>query len=706
MNALVAYQDGATGSGIRIGIIDSGIDLQSEEFGDCSRGTGTGSCRISSISADVGGNGTIDDEGGHGTAVAFALAGRRNGAGTHGVAFDSQLVVLRADSPGSCATYDPDDEDSGCSFDDRDIAQGLDIATNAGARVVNISLGGNAPSSALIDAVTRATAAGVIIVMSAGNDGEANPDPFTAPATNAAQSHGLIIIAGSVDGNDQISGFSNRAGTGQNFYLTAVGERVRAPDQENTPFLWSGTSFSAPQISGAVALLAQAFPNMTPGEIVQLLFTTARDAGDPGIDAIYGRGVLDLTRAFQPVGQTFVAGTQAVASNRVNATLSAPMGDARQSGLGMVVLDGFDRAFAMDFANTIRRAAPGKRLTGAIAGRQRSYALGIGDIGVAVRIAPGREGVRIDRLAIGSDDAERARLLAASVTGRLGSDLQYALGASESGGALTARLAGRAEPAFLIAGDPATGSGFESDSGTAVALRHRIGSWGLSVAAEYGDVRTRALATEPDLLRRRERLAYDRMTVALDRRFGGLRIGVTGSRLHEEDSVLGARFGGALGAAGADSWFLDLAARQSLGDGFTFGASWRQGWTQARLRGGIIGSGAIRTDGFAADIGKRGVFGRGDQLGLRVSQPLRVRDGGLDLTLPAGWDYASESVNAWSHQRVNLAPEGREIDVEASYSARFFGGDWGANLFWRRDPGNIAAMPDDVGGAVRFNISF
>jgi len=88
-NALAAYDKGATGLGIKVGIVDSGIDLQSQEFGT----------RIDPASADVAGGSTIDDEGGHGTAVAFTLAGRRNDAGTHGISFDSTLVIARADTP-------------------------------------------------------------------------------------------------------------------------------------------------------------------------------------------------------------------------------------------------------------------------------------------------------------------------------------------------------------------------------------------------------------------------------------------------------------------------------------------------------------------------------------------------------------------------------------------------------------------------------
>ena len=60
-----------------------------------------------------------------------------------------------------------------------------------------------------------------------------------------------------------ISDFSNRAGTGAQYYLMALGYQDRAPDETGTQYLWSGTSFSAPTISGAVALMAQAFPNLT-----------------------------------------------------------------------------------------------------------------------------------------------------------------------------------------------------------------------------------------------------------------------------------------------------------------------------------------------------------------------------------------------------------------------------------------------------------
>ncbi len=712
MNALVAYNRGGTGSGIRVGVIDSGIDLQSAEFGDCSGGVGTGTCRISSFSQSTAGNASIDDEGGHGTAVAFTVAGRRNDSGTHGVAFDAQLIVARADSPGSCATESSSDQDAGCSFSDNAIALGLDAARAGGARVVNISLGGGTPNSRLLQAINDATFAGIVIVISAGNDGEqaqgANPDSFASGAATSAGARGLVIIAGSVNTADQISTFSNRAGSGAaaQVYLTAVGERVRAPDENNTPFLWSGTSFSAPQIAGAAALLAQAFPNLTGAQIVQLLLSTARDAGAAGTDAIYGRGVLDLTRAFQPVGTTSLAGSRAPTSDNFNAALSAPMGDARQGALGVVILDGFDRAFATDLARTIRREGPGRQLPQLMASRQRSFAVGANQVRIAVSLVPTRDSIRIERLGIGSQDAARAKMLAGSVVARLGNKAQFAIGASEGVNMLSARLAGQAEPAFLVARDPTHSSGFDVDIKGSAAVRREFGRWAFTLGQETGDVLTRRDTQFAALQRRPERFGYARTTLGVDRAFGGLRTSAMITHLIEADTLLGARFSGALGAARADSLFFDLAARYDMGDGWSLGGSMRQGWTNARVRGGIQGSGLIRTNGFAADIGKDGLLRAGDRFGMRVAQPLRVAAGGIDLRLPGGWDYYTQSVDSWNVTRLNLAPTGREVDFELAYRWPFLGGDLSSNLFLRRHPGNFAALPVDRGAAVRLNLGF
>ncbi|WP_375427943.1 S8 family serine peptidase [uncultured Sphingomonas sp.] len=694
MNALAAYTRGATGAGIGVAVIDTGVDLQSEEF--------TG--RVSAASRDVAGNADADDQSGHGTAVAFTVAGRRNGAGTHGVAYESTLIALRADRPGSCATEVVDDDETGCRFGTDAIARGVDAARLAGARVVNISLGGGDPMPPpLRDAISRATAAGLVIVIAAGNEATADPDPFSLVATDAGVARGQVIIAGSVGAGDGISDFSDRAGSGAQAFLSAVGERVRAPDEAGTPFLWSGTSFAAPQISGAAALLAQAFPNLSGARIVELLLTTARDVGAPGIDPVYGRGVLDLSRAFQPVGVVSVAGSGAAVSLGANGTLSAPMGDARASGAGAVILDGFSRAFAIDLADGLRHDAPTRALGRALGGgRVRSVGMADDTTGVAMTLAPvGPQGVLLRRTELAPGDAEAARLVAGLVTRRLGSRASFAFGFGTGGQALGARLGGSTEPAFLIAG--AGGHGFDAGPDGAAAIRHRFGSLGLTVAAESGRVSSRRDEDERGGLWRRS--GYDRVALTLDRRIGAVAATLTGSRLAERSTLLGARIGAALGSPAGTSWFADAGARVDLGEGWTLGGGYRRGWTTARLSG-LEGGGLLRSAAWSADIGATGLWLAGDGAGLRIAQPLRVATGGLDLLLPTNWSYAERRVDAWTRQSLGLAPTGRELDVEARYAFPLGAGTLEGNLFWRRDPGHISRGPDDRGMAVRYGFAF
>jgi hypothetical protein len=540
-----------------------------------------------------------------------------------------------------------------------------------------------------------------------------NPDGF-AQVANLSQARGLVIIAGSVGPNDSrtpgadtISSFSNRAGNSVAHYLSAVGEQVRAPDNNNVGFIWSGTSFASPQIAGAVALLAQAFPNLTGAQIVSILFSSARDAGAAGPDAVYGQGVLDLTKAFSPLGATSVAGTRSLVSFNVNAALSAPMGDARQGALGAVILDGYNRAFAMDLARTISRSGPERTLAGTLQSRQRSFSMGVqDDMTVALTVAPVQGGASVSHIMLSAGQAEQARAIAGIVTRRMGSDAQFAFGFAQGGAALTAQLVGRADPAFLVAQDPVRTQGFDSSIVGSSAVRQQFGTLGLTAAIENGQVLTRDGDAMPALQDRYRRFGYTRTAIALDRRFGGLNLGLTGSRLAEQDTMLGAHFGDALGATRATSWFIDAVARFEAGGGWSLGGSLRQGWTWADVRGGLSGSGLIRTNAFAADIGKDRVFGRSDSFGLRIAQPLRVARGGIDLRLPTGYDYDTLAVSDWTTQRLNLAPTGREIDIEARYALPVWGGALQSNLFWRRNPGNFAMLPNDVGAAMRYSLGF
>ena len=115
--AIVAYQAGASGRGVTVGVIDSGIDPNSHEFVG----------RIHAQSGDVtGANRPLGDDDGHGTTVSRVLAAAKDDRDVHGIAYNATILALRADQAGSCTAASTGVDEAGCSFFDSAIAAGVD----------------------------------------------------------------------------------------------------------------------------------------------------------------------------------------------------------------------------------------------------------------------------------------------------------------------------------------------------------------------------------------------------------------------------------------------------------------------------------------------------------------------------------------------------------------------------------------------------
>ena len=120
---------------------------------------------------------------------------------------------------------------------------------------------------------------------------------------SALQGKWLSVIA--VDANSRITSFSNGCGVAKDYCIAAPGYRILGPIESSSPAKWgylSGTSQAAPYVSGALALLKEAYPSMSEEEIVSLILESATDLGAKGTDNVYGRGMLNLGAAIQPVG--------------------------------------------------------------------------------------------------------------------------------------------------------------------------------------------------------------------------------------------------------------------------------------------------------------------------------------------------------------------------------------------------------------------
>jgi hypothetical protein len=683
--ALTAYNAGASGTGVTIAFLDTGINTGSAEF----------SGRISSASRDFGGNGTISDVDGHGTSVAAVAAAARNGTDIEGVAWNATVLTLRSDTAGTCSTS------SGCGFDTDTLAIALDYARSNGAKVVNMSLGGSPATPSMVAAINRATAAGLIIVIAGGNDATAQPDPLAQVAANSA-SRGLVIIAGSHDADGTLSSFSDKAGNYGAYYLTALGNGVRTFNQNGADETAGGTSYATPVIAGAVALIEQAFPNLTPAQVVALLYSSATDAGTAGVDSTYGHGLLNIAKAFAPQGTTALAGSTVLLSSADETVTSAAMGDATLTGSSFgkaVVLDQLGRAYLMNVAGALTHAAPQHLLAQGVGQDLRTTSQTAGRLSISSTLATGWSDRPEFGLALGRrgfDQGVDARPVNGSAVLQIDKNTATAVGFAQQGQILADTLApDGAAGGWLVARGAAETPGFATSAATSFAFAHSFGRTLLTVSAEHGTL-ARVSLTDPATP------AYTQMSVRARHALGRLTLGLGVASLDEQGTVLGARLAAAMGRSGAITRYVDAEARLALTTRWSLGAQWRSGWTRTAAASVLQHSG-LESRSAAADLS----YDAGDhRFGLRVAMPPRVTGGGLNLVLPTSYDYTTGAIG-YSSSLVALTPRGQERDVEATWGFRAPGGSWlDTNLYWRKQPANLAEAPDDFGTALRYSLTF
>ncbi len=248
--------DPAWGRGVLVAVLDGGASP------DATLGN-----RLKYLDIGYGVSGAAED-GRHGTAVASLVAGCAPGA--LGVAPAAEVLSIRVTDA------------SGLS-DAFSVAQGLVAAIEAGAKVVNISLGGPASSPVLAEAIEFALARDVAVVAAAGNDQAAS---LAWPAAYAG-----VVSVGAVDAAGQQAIFSN---SGDSLQLTAPGYAVQAAGLAGERIAFTGTSASAPVTAGAIAVLLSTDPTLSPIAAADLLATYANEAGPLGEDPDYGRGTINL----------------------------------------------------------------------------------------------------------------------------------------------------------------------------------------------------------------------------------------------------------------------------------------------------------------------------------------------------------------------------------------------------------------------------
>ncbi len=676
--AISAYEAGADGSGVTVAVIDSGIDIDNPEF----------SGRIHSASRDIAGTRGIDDSDGHGTSTAAVLAAARNDRDIHGLAFGATILALRTDTPGSC------EGSEGCQHDDNNLATAIDVATDHGARVINLSLGGGAVNSRFRTAIADATARGVVVVIAAGNDSLADPDAFAMVATDQSAARGLVLVAGATDAAGAMASYSNRAGIAAEHYIATLGDQVRAFDHTGAPFLFSGTSYATPGVAAAAALLFDAFPNLTPAQVVDLLLHSTDDAGATGVDAVFGRGILNLSRAFQPQGAASVAGSALALSTLGTSETGSTLGASTRLAAALTdiaIIDGYGRAFTADLSASLRPAAPRRWLENALRFDMRRFVAGDSVARIAMQLTDAIPDRPLSAHDTGAGFLSATGVVQPSARLRLG----FATGNSDG---LAGQLDLGAQDAPLLAAQRAGLSrAAVTRDARAMGIAWQQGRWTLGAIASSESI-------DHGRGRRDGRLTQVRFAAA--RHFGPLRFVGQVALADEDNGMFGGNGAGLLAVAGATHRLLGLETAVDLGAGWQLSGQWTGGWTRITPGAGLLaGIDGLTSSGWRVAADKTGLFTPGDRFTLGLAQPLRISRGMARLSVPTGYDYVTRQAVV-SQRGVALAPDGREIDLEAGYGLALPWGQLDANFVWRRDPGHIADSHDDLAAALRWSSRF
>ena len=663
--------DVAPGDGVTVGMLDTGVDTAHPHFRDKNI--------VERFLADA-----VDEDGSefsHGTAVASIIVGEdlpRFEFDAQGVAWGADLVVFAIPLGTAPELYDPVklSELPGTA---RYFEEIIDEITawrhgSLGIDFLNLSLGASGIIENYSEEVLREhfepTVAAfaqegsedkVILVWGAGNsngtkcdipisqcvDGEVEASSVDLLAGLAARFPELrantvgVVAVGPEDG--LIADFSNRCGIAADFCLAAPGEDARiayfGPGPEGTPGFrsvgtGSGTSFSAPMVTGGLALMKQYFRHQVSNtDLLARLLETADRSGPYADAAVYGRGLLDLGAATSPVDKPAVA-----LGDRVNGPSAALHETSLQAGLA------FGDAFAASLAH--RELAAFDRLGAPFWYDAGRFTAAAAEPSLSARLR----------------DFQRTPAEGPRGSAATGFHVPILRSARELAGALpTVYLAKSGSSAAARASHFAI-----ADRGLVATVPVAAGLTATAITSEGIDGQEPATGAA---------LAWRAPDAPL-----GLRAGWMGERR----SVLGSVSEGAFGDLLSNAVFAGIEADAGLGR-WRIGGTVEIGAVNAQVRDGLFEAvSPVATSAFALHATRP--TRDGGALRVSLSQPLRVEDGEARLSHPSGRTTGGEVLR--STVAVDVEPSGRQVDLALQWRQPLDLGELRLGAILSREPGH------------------
>lgn len=653
-----------SGSDTIIGIVDSNFSADAD--------------LADNIIWSGGHNSTLE---GHGAGVASLIAGAHDGAGVMGIAPNVRVT-----------TYNPFDANGTAGWDD--VAAGIDalkkaskaLDSEARTSVINLSLGesGWVAAQGLADMFARPEIAAhrnsTVFVIAAGNDGVAQ----TADIEWDYAHDPAAIFVGSINPEGEISYFSNQPGSAClldngacadgnelfNRFIVAPGEMLLVSDGEGGLVRRSGTSFAAPLVSGAVTLLHDRWPWLIarPEETAEIIFRSARDLGAPGVDPVYGWGLLDVAASQSPLD--FNAMTfrlyQKRGKNYRNYNISAT--ELLTSGIPSW-WESDDVFFTMfedvgstyrDFAVPMSSFTTGRstnalgggyqRLQDYISERFSQWILsggtdsnGDGVAGFTQMRSSNSEfssgwALRYDAILPQYTETGSMQPIHSAATFTDPSDkLSFTLGHGQGAMAIAGGNFGRMQDFDRNSGGVNPVLGFASGETFAKANytlgQHTTIGFGFSENRQSHDEIDGLTELDLATLIGRDAHTADALTFDIEHRAGKrITLGAQWTRLREDNALLGTQTSSrALLGEGSETDAVTLSASVEMGRGLTVDMSATGGRTATADGNAFNTVGRTWSTAGQVTVNKEGLFGKRDALRLSVAQPLTIESGSVEL---------------------------------------------------------------------------
>ncbi len=611
-------------------------------------------------------------------------------------------------------------------FLDPALAAAFDAAREADVDIVNLSLGNTAePSDAVREAMIRATSEGRIVVFAGGNndrvDDDGNPvevaqsvTQFQGSLVTDPRTKELALVVAAIDENQNI--LFNSCGSAKDSCIVALGKDVQTANNGGGIGPNTGSSFSAPTVSGGLALLLDLFPTLYPEEAVELVKVTADDLGEEGVDDVFGHGALNLERAVKPVGVASLATGKNIRGKvyRLSSSklgLSGAFGNAFSKAASLrqsFFLDEFRRPFKADLSGQVVAEERGINLEGALGGSDIETETFVNPDGYQVTLSlreGGNNSFDTPLAAFGSAQETYDRenqLQSLRLSGEVAPGLEVSSGVNLTAGQqLTADPASEATRGLFL---------FESD---AVNPQHDfLGKGnGMSLSQDL----TESTSLTVGFLAAGEQLgdrkgAGSTVQADLNHSFGnGAALGLTASFTQEGEGFLGSEASGAFADnTKTESQFYTLSGSLPLGaDIEAFGSATAGISDLSGVNGGFVADLERTTSSaFAMGLVKKGVIDDQDRIGLRFSQPLRV-EGGADATLLVPTSVNADGTIVTTNETVSLQPTGRELNLQLAYTRKLADSlDVTNYALARNEPGHNADAKPEFGVGLRLNWGF